>query len=86
MDAIHDPLEDEHELEGDVFFDTLAELVNTIGGRFLNELLPQEQSFTLGLPLTGSGDGPKLKDISYEGRYQVSEYLIVATVAGHTFL
>ncbi len=35
--------------------DTLAEIINIIAGRFLNEILDDDQSFQLGLPQIESG-------------------------------
>ncbi|MFH7319963.1 hypothetical protein ACHHRT_05025 [Desulfurivibrio sp. D14AmB] len=38
--------------------DLLAELLNTIAGRFLAEVLPPEQGFSLGIPRIEPGPGP----------------------------
>ncbi len=35
--------------------DTLAELINTIAGRIMTRLIPENESFELGLPGTGTG-------------------------------
>jgi len=36
--------------------DALAEILNTIAGRFLNAVVPSDQVFQLGLPSTGHGE------------------------------
>ncbi|MDY6853020.1 MAG: chemotaxis protein CheX [Thermodesulfobacteriota bacterium] len=46
---------DEDASPDDMAFDALAELINTIAGRLMAELIPQDQAFELGLPETGKG-------------------------------
>jgi hypothetical protein len=36
--------------------DTLGEILNTIAGRFLDQIVPDEQVFQFGLPSTGCGE------------------------------
>lgn len=50
---------DGEEVASGVEGDVLAEILNTIAGCFLNELLPPEQSFILDVPLKGSGAEPQ---------------------------
>lgn len=45
-------------LEEQILRDLLAELLNTIAGRFLTLLLPPEQSYRLGLPELEDADAP----------------------------
>ncbi|OQX18677.1 MAG: hypothetical protein BWK76_06820 [Desulfobulbaceae bacterium A2] len=40
----------EFEVQDTVLHDTQAELLNTLAGRFLAELLPEDETFQLGLP------------------------------------
>lgn len=46
---------DEDTSPDDMAFDALAELINTIAGRLMAELIPQDQTFELGLPETEKG-------------------------------
>jgi len=41
-----------------VLDDTLAEMINTVAGHFLNKVLPGEQIYQLGLPELGKGLSP----------------------------
>lgn len=41
-----------------VLEDTLAEMINTVAGHFLNKVLPEEQIYQLGLPELGRGEPP----------------------------
>jgi hypothetical protein len=43
----------QEETSDNLLNDLLAEILNTIAGLFLGEILPQDQTFTLGLPETG---------------------------------
>ena len=53
----------DEELSEQVFLnDTLAEILNTIVGKFFKEVLPPEQPFSLGLPEIGSTEECPKKD------------------------
>ncbi len=43
-------VEDEYEVQDTMLQDTQAELLNTLAGRFLAALLPEDKTFQLGLP------------------------------------
>ena len=54
---------DRDELEDKFINDLLAELLNTLAGRFMTEILPDEKSFSLSLPelATDESNAPALK-------------------------
>ena len=76
---------DEKETDDAATYDAIAELVNTIAGRFIQELIPQEQEFALGLPKTGTGSTPPddLQVVSLS--FSVDENVIRAVVSGDDF-
>ena len=49
----------EEELTDQILDDTLGEMLNTITGRFFTKVLPNEQTFALGLPETASFEEEK---------------------------
>ncbi len=61
------------ELNEQLLDDTLAEMINTVVGHFLNKALPQEETYQLGLPEMGRGacppgeKGDLVSDFSVEG-------------------
>lgn len=50
---------DERPLNAKVISDVSAELANMIAGQLMELLLPENESFTLGLPETGTGESVK---------------------------
>jgi hypothetical protein len=52
-EALYNPT-DESDIDK-LLFDVLAELLNTIAGRIMAEVVPHEDTFRLGLPETGVG-------------------------------
>jgi len=65
--------------------DLLAEILNTIAGRFMSALLPSDQEFELGLPKTGRGSltEPERKVTSIS--FSVGGYIMTVTVIGAEF-
>ncbi len=51
----------EDELSSQIKIDCIAELLNTIAGRFLTDILPADRSFQLGLPETGETPGSEIE-------------------------
>ncbi len=84
VELVHGPPEDEG-LPPEILFDTFAELINTLGGRFMSELVPDDVSFKLGLPQTGRSDAQAQGDVAYSGVFQIDEYKLVVTVTGAGF-
>lgn len=48
--------EDEEGFSETMITDTVAELINTIAGRFMRSIVPEDYEFQIGLPETGKGD------------------------------
>ncbi len=84
MELVHGPQEDE-ELPPEILFDTFAELINTLGGRFMSELVADDVSFKLGLPQTGRGKMRQRNDVVYSQVFQIDEILIHIMVSGAAF-
>ena len=53
---------DDEEVTTSQAYDILNELLNTIGGLFLTNLLPQEQQYKIGLPNLEAGELPPADD------------------------
>jgi CheY-specific phosphatase CheX len=67
--------------------DALAEILNTIAGRFVHALLPSNQGFDLGLPKTGRGTIPvPLSKTVTSISINAGGHFIRATVFGEEFL
>lgn len=61
--------EDEGELSMEMLVDVMAELINTIAGRFVAKVTPEDETFELGLPESGSGEpdtNPEAMQIFFE--------------------
>ena len=70
-----------------VIQDAMAEILNTIGGCFLQNFLDPEEKFQLGLPVTGKGKLPKLKDLAGQYTYYIGENAVLnIMLAGPDFL
>ncbi len=90
-EAIHGPGDDlfadePEELPREMVFDTLAELINTIAGRFLNSYLPPDQRFELGLPETGHGNVPSVPGNAKSWDFMVQEEVLKVTISGDYFI
>ena len=83
--VIYSTIHDE-EIADQVLFDVLAELLNTIAGSVVAEIVPEEQSFRLGIPEIGAeafleADIPSIRcGFELEGQY----FTVIA--CGETFL
>lgn len=47
--------ENDHKAIPELYADTLAELINTLAGQFLDKIVPESRSFSISLPESGSG-------------------------------
>jgi len=79
-------LQDEEEFKDEMVFDLVAELVNTIGGRFMAKIVPPDREFKLGLPKTGMGEHPVLFDEVIRINCRIGEYMLSAAVAGEGYV
>ena len=52
-----------------VLFDTLGELINTVAGRFMANLIPENQDFSIGLPVTKTVDDTIQKDLNTKNSF-----------------
>lgn len=70
---------DEDASPDDMAFDALAELINTIAGRLMAELILHDQTFELGLPETGKGwpQGSE-EEIAYHFDLEGHKLMIIA--------
>ncbi len=73
---------DEDELEEQLIKDTLAELLNTLGGVFYTKALPESQTYQLGLPVHGEGEFPISGDQAYCWYMQLEDTTIVIAANG----
>jgi hypothetical protein len=72
----------EDEVVETILPDMVGEMLNTVAGRLLNDLLPESQSYRLGLPEVGgveetSGEGP-----TKTWNYQVENEPLALTITG----
>ncbi|MCZ6820073.1 MAG: chemotaxis protein CheX [Calditrichaeota bacterium] len=66
--------------------DVIAEMANTIAGRFMNELVPSDEEFRLGLPNTGVGKFQEGSDQVTSILINVGEHPLVTSVIGNDFV
>jgi len=65
--------------------DVLAEIANTIAGRFVDELLPADEEFELGLPNTGRGKVPQKEKKVTTVLLNVGGHALVTSIVGEAF-
>jgi CheY-specific phosphatase CheX len=77
------------EIDGDipeeVIQDTLAELSNTLAGRFMLELLGPDLDYGLGFPITGKGFCPSIEDRIQSLHFAGSGHNLRVDVVGNDF-
>ena len=70
-----------------VILDAMAEILNTIGGCFLQNFLDQGTKFQLGLPVNGKGKLPKMKNLAGQYSYYIGEDTVLyIMIAGPDFV
>jgi CheY-specific phosphatase CheX len=74
------------EVAQNAVLDALAEILNTIGGRFMSALLPSNQGFELGFPTTGKGEPPisMLKLVASQ-IININKHIVQTGVLGEDF-
>ncbi|MCG8606057.1 chemotaxis protein CheX [bacterium] len=65
--------------------DVLAEVLNTIAGNFIKELVPNDRLFEIGLPTSGVGNRPKPESPITRVRAKVGVHYLTAVVSGEDF-
>jgi chemotaxis protein CheY-P-specific phosphatase CheC len=76
---------DADEITEEQIIDVLAETLNTLGGRFMTELLPPDQSFALSLPEVVSDDQDQSDDnIVFSACYLADDYPVRIRISAAT--
>ncbi|MFQ5675748.1 MAG: chemotaxis protein CheX, partial [bacterium] len=65
--------------------DLVGEIINTVAGRFLDELVPSGKMFQLGLPEKGQGEPPHHSDEITSILLNVGDHYVNTTVVGKDF-
>ena len=82
---IYGTLED-GQLEKGADLDAVAEILNTIAGRFVHALVPSNQSFDFGLPKTGKGAVPVIPpQVITSVSIDAGGHIVTAIVVGEDF-
>lgn len=77
----------EEELTDGLLNDTLGEILNTIVGSFFNKVLPDEQTFSLGLPEAGAEKKcPQIDPPTIEWNFNLEEEPVLLTSSGETLI
>ena len=66
--------------------DNLAEIANTIAGRFMDDLVSEYQGFELGLPATGAGNLIDDSSVAATIPIRIGEYEMIVSVRGRDFV
>ncbi len=74
-----------NELSPEIISDTLGEMLNTIAGIFLQELLGDGQDFEIGFPQIGRHPHPQREDLRTSLLFELSGHILRAAVAGNSF-
>lgn len=78
-------VEDESLVTDEMVNDLVAELVNTIGGKFMASLLPPDKTFKLGLPKTGRGEYPEMDVEAVRIACKIDDHDLCAVVSGFDY-
>jgi len=66
--------------------DAVAEIMNTIAGRFIGGLISDDKGFEMGLPNTGEGEPPASEDDVMILKFDLGEHVLTARVSGKDFM
>ncbi len=66
--------------------DVLSEVANTIGGRFLSELIPSDEEFELGLPDCGKGNPPNFKNEAITINLKIGKHFLKVSLFGSDYV
>ncbi len=75
----------EEERSEEIINDTMSEVLNTIAGCFMKELIPPDQEYEIGFPRTGRGEHPVPEQLAAEMYFEVSNHTVKAIVGGKDF-
>ncbi|MBU0484929.1 MAG: hypothetical protein KKB30_10495 [Proteobacteria bacterium] len=67
-------------------FDLLAEILNTVVGRFMSDILPEDTSFKLGVPEICVGDCSRNTSSLKKWEYIIEDFTFGLTVTGESLL
>lgn len=73
------------EIKDEIVHDVVAEILNTLAGRFVDDLVSAQLKFELGLPITGNGRPQLLSKPAAAILVSVGGHYITATVSGKDF-
>lgn len=65
--------------------DAVAEIMNTIAGRFIGSLISEDREFMVGLPNTGQGEPPEFEDEVLTLRFEIGGNYLSAILSGDDF-
>lgn len=74
------------EKEKEILDDAMGEILNTIAGRFMNEILSKYETFQLGLPEAGKGRCSKIASPTVERQFKTEEGEFTIMVSGESLL
>ncbi|GEM_PF-3521141 len=83
-EAIYGDLDDP-DFSSPMVLDAVAEIINTIAGRFLDNLIPANEEFELGLPNTGEGEPPKTEKEIVALKFNLGGDILTAVICGREF-
>ena len=69
-----------------ILMDTVAEMTNTIAGRMMNLLIPENEEFEIGLPKTGVGDVEYKADPTYIQHFEIQGAMYAVVLEGRDLL
>ena len=73
------------EFKDDILQDVLAEILNTIAGRFFSAILPDEQAFQMGLPTVNTEKDAESELQKREWRFFVEGQPFIVVLKGDAF-
>ena len=69
-----------------LFMDTVAEMTNTIAGRMMSMLVPEDEEYEISLPKTGMGDIEYEQSSCYIQHYEIDGAMYAVMVEGSDLL
>ncbi|MFQ5649182.1 MAG: chemotaxis protein CheX [bacterium] len=74
------------EVSDETVTDILAEIANTLAGRFMDNLVPSDEEFQLGLPRAASGHPAEGQQEVVSIPVKVGEHAMIVSVSGKDFV
>ncbi len=85
INNVYDEIQEE-EISDNAINDMLSEIINTIGGRFMDSVLASDQEFELGIPTAGRGPLPEHNNIIISKSTSVGQNIVTVTLSGDGFI